>query len=190
VRADLREARLQGANLSEADLNNADLRKANLNSANLTGALLTGVKLAGTILTETELDPHRPKKNKPSQEEQKASKMHLPPYKLLKGDKVWTFWFTSDYHFPWEDRRESNLFDEAAKAEIETLAIDLSEVQRFDSITLSFVILMYKELAQRNINLVLRDPNPTIRRHLRNIMLDQIMKVEFSESQDEEEPGD
>ncbi len=64
------------------------------------------------------------------------------------------------------------------EAQAKKLIIDLAATEQFDSLGLQLLLLLYKQLAQRNIQVVLRDPNPHLRRVLRIMQFDRIFRVE------------
>lgn len=64
-------------------------------------------------------------------------------------------------------------------AEVQTrrLIIDLAATEQFDSLGLQLLLLLYKQLNERNIQVILRNPKAHLRQMLRIMQFDQIFKV-------------
>lgn len=58
------------------------------------------------------------------------------------------------------------------------LIVDLSSISSLDSQGLQFLALLYKHLARRNIQIILRQPNPALREVLQSMRYDQLFIVE------------
>jgi anti-anti-sigma factor len=74
---------------------------------------------------------------------------------------------------------ESNaILNQLVEAQAKKLIIDLASTEQFDSLGLQFLLLLHKQLAQKNIQVVLRNPNPHLRRVLHIMQFDRIFSVE------------
>lgn len=58
------------------------------------------------------------------------------------------------------------------------LIIDLSAVPQLDPQWLQFLALLHKQLAKRNVQIVLRQPNPDLQAVLQSMRYDQFFMVE------------
>jgi anti-anti-sigma factor len=68
------------------------------------------------------------------------------------------------------------------QSEAQKLVIDLTATQEVDSRGLQFLCRMHKELAERNIPIILRNPSAHLRRVLRIMKYDQLFGIEFDDS--------
>jgi anti-anti-sigma factor len=67
------------------------------------------------------------------------------------------------------------------QTEVCKLVVDLTAAQEFDSRGLQFLCRMHKQLAERNIPLILRNPNAHLRQILRIMQFDQLFKIEYGD---------
>lgn len=72
---------------------------------------------------------------------------------------------------------------EAASTE---LVIDFSTLKEFDSRGLQLLLLLYKQFSPQNIQIILRNPNPYLRRVLRIMQFDRVFKVELDENSEKD----
>ncbi|MCK6628580.1 MAG: STAS domain-containing protein [Anaerolineae bacterium] len=75
---------------------------------------------------------------------------------------------------------------EAASTE---LVIDFSTLKEFDSRGLQLLLMLYKQFSPQNIQIVLRNPNPYLRRVLRIMQFDRVFKVELDENSEKDGVG-
>jgi anti-anti-sigma factor len=58
------------------------------------------------------------------------------------------------------------------------LVIDLSGIERFDSLGLQLLLLIYRQLADHQFRIILRNPSPHLQRILRIMQIDRLFQVE------------
>jgi anti-anti-sigma factor len=68
------------------------------------------------------------------------------------------------------------------QAEVRKLIVDLTTTQDFDSPGLRFLGQMRQQLAERNIPIILRNPNAPLRQILRIMQFDRVFEVEFDDN--------
>lgn len=62
------------------------------------------------------------------------------------------------------------------------LVLDFSTLKEFDSRGLQLLLMLSKQLSPQNIQIVLYNPNPYLRRVLRIMQFDRVFKVELDEN--------
>jgi len=73
---------------------------------------------------------------------------------------------------------ESNvILTRLAEVQTRRLIIDLAAADQFASLGLQLLLLLYKQLSKKNIQVILRNPNPHLRQMLRIMQFDQIFSV-------------
>lgn len=71
------------------------------------------------------------------------------------------------------------------KTEMQKLIIDLTGIKNFSSRDLQLLVILYKQFAQQNIPIVLRNPGPYLSRILRVMQLDGMFEIESDENHTE-----
>jgi anti-anti-sigma factor len=74
--------------------------------------------------------------------------------------------------------KSQTILQRLIEAQTPKLIIDLASVGRFDCLGLQLLLLMYRQLAQCQVDLVLRNPSPHLQRILRIMQFDRLFRVE------------
>ncbi|MCL4297768.1 MAG: STAS domain-containing protein [Anaerolineae bacterium] len=74
------------------------------------------------------------------------------------------------------------LVQKVVAAQAQKFVIDLSTLSSFDSRGLLLLLLLYKQLSDKNIPLVLRNPNAYLQRILRIMQVDHFFEIEVGEN--------
>lgn len=67
------------------------------------------------------------------------------------------------------------------QAGVQKLVVDLTMAQDFDSRGLQFLCRMHKQLVERNIPIILRNPSAHLRQILRIMQFDQLFEIQFDD---------
>jgi anti-sigma B factor antagonist len=81
----------------------------------------------------------------------------------------------------------STLLQYLAEVGAQQLSIDLSKTPRVDSAGLKFLLSLYQECANKNIQLILRNPSPHLERIIKIMQLTRLFIIEHDEDQAGEE---
>ena len=68
------------------------------------------------------------------------------------------------------------------EVQAQTLVVDLSAAEQFDSLGLQLLLVLHKQLASHHIQIVLRQPNAHLRRVLRIMQFDRVFRVEAEDN--------
>lgn len=73
------------------------------------------------------------------------------------------------------------LVQKVVAAQAQKFVVDLSTLSSFDSRGLLLLLMLYKQLSDKNIPLVLRNPNAYLQRILRIMQVDHFFEIEVGE---------
>ena len=101
------------------------------------------------------------------------------------ADSVWLLEFAGAtdqelFHPMWASEIDAVL-KLLEQIEVQKLVIDLTTTQDFDSRGLQFLCQMHKQLVERNIQIILRNPSTHLRQILRIMQFGQIFEVEYDD---------
>lgn len=83
------------------------------------------------------------------------------------------------HHLMWSTESSSALLKKLQEAKADSLWIDLSETERFDSQGLRLLLNAHKEFSRADIPIILRYPNPHLNRLFQIMQFDRIFTIEF-----------
>ncbi len=92
----------------------------------------------------------------------------------------------STQHLIWNVEADTNLLEKLAATHIKVLIIDLSQVARIDSLGLRMLLSIQKEATERDIKVILKNPNSHLSRLFKIMQFDKLFAIEF----DEHDQGD
>lgn len=72
---------------------------------------------------------------------------------------------------------DNAILQRLVKAQAQNLVIDLAAAERFGSLGLQLLLLLHKQLAPQNIQIVLRHPSNHLQRLLRIMQFDRIFRI-------------
>lgn len=98
---------------------------------------------------------------------------------LTQDSYVWHLKLKGDlearaYHQAWL----ADLARQAVQAQVQTLVIDLKNVDNVDSRGLKFLLDVYNEFSSHKIEVILQNPSAHLRRLFRIIQFERIFKIE------------
>lgn len=98
---------------------------------------------------------------------------------LTRESHVWHLKLKGDlegraYHQAWL----ADLASQAVEANVQTLIVELKNIENVDSRGLKFLLDVYNEFSSRKIEVVLRNPSNHLRRLFRIIQFERIFKIE------------
>ena len=79
------------------------------------------------------------------------------------------------------------LVQKVVAAKAQRFVIDLTALSSFDSRGLLLLLVLYRQLSDENIPLVLRNPNSYLQRILRIMQVDHFFEIEVGENSEEEQ---
>lgn len=78
----------------------------------------------------------------------------------------------------WSTDNSDSLLKEMSQAHIKKLLIDLTNVEFIDSHGLRILLNTHKDFSNENIQIVLQNPNPHLKRLLRIMQFDRVFVIE------------
>ena len=84
-------------------------------------------------------------------------------------------------HLMWLTDNSVSLLKELTQARVKKLSIDLTHLEFIDSHGLRVLLNAHKEFSSENIQIVLQNPNPHLKRLLRIMQFDRIFVIESND---------
>ncbi len=84
-------------------------------------------------------------------------------------------------HLMWFTDNSASLLKELMQARVKKLSIDLTNLEFIDSHGLRVLLNAHKEFSSENIQIVLQNPNPHLKRLLRIMQFDRIFAIESND---------
>ena len=84
-------------------------------------------------------------------------------------------------HLMWFTDNGASLIKELTQARVTKLSIDLTNLEFIDSHGLRVLLNAHKEFSSENIQVVLQNPNPHLKRLLRIMQFDRIFVIESND---------
>ena len=88
---------------------------------------------------------------------------------------------TNTAHLMWFTDNSAPLLKELMQARVKKLLIDLTNLEFIDSHGLRVLLNTHKEFSSENIQIVLQNPNPHLKRLLRIMQFDRIFVIESND---------
>ncbi|MBI1879357.1 MAG: STAS domain-containing protein [Chloroflexi bacterium] len=88
---------------------------------------------------------------------------------------------SSTIHLLWSTDSGASLLKEMSQAHIKKLLIDLTNVEFIDSHGLRVLLNAHKDFSNENIQIVLQNPNPHLKRLLRIMQFDRVFVIESND---------
>jgi anti-sigma B factor antagonist len=84
-------------------------------------------------------------------------------------------------HLMWFTDNGASLLKELMQAQVKKLLIDLTNLEFIDSHGLRVLLNAHKEFSSENIQVVLQNPNPHLKRLLRIMQFDRVFVIESND---------
>jgi anti-anti-sigma factor len=103
---------------------------------------------------------------------------------LTQGsDNTWTLKLiggidSDTHHFMWAATSSADLLRKLVEAKAQKLWIDLAAAERFDSHGLRLLLNAQKEFSKEKIQIVLKNPNPHLKRLFHIMQFDRVFTIE------------
>jgi anti-sigma B factor antagonist len=81
----------------------------------------------------------------------------------------------------WSTDNSAALVQEMVQAQVKKLAIDLTDVDFIDSHGLRVLLNAHKDFSHENIQIILQNPNPHLKRLLRIMQFDRVFVIETND---------
>jgi len=100
-----------------------------------------------------------------------------------QSSDIWTLKLTGGvdsetHHLMWTTYSSADLLQQLVAAKAKKLVIDLTAVDRLDSQGLRLLLNAHKEFSREKIEIVLKNPNPHLRRLFQIMQFDRVFTVE------------
>lgn len=101
-------------------------------------------------------------------------------------DGVWHLWLigsidSSNHHLMWSLDSPRALLEKMVAAQARKLIVDFTALERLDSEGLRMLINTHKDFAERNVEVVLQNPNPHLHRLLKLMRFDQLITIQIDD---------
>ena len=90
----------------------------------------------------------------------------------------------STQHLIWNAGANNNLLEKFENTNVKSLIIDLSQVERFDSLGLRMLLNVQKDASEKNIAVVLKNPNLHLNRLFKIMQFDKFFAIEYDDQGD------
>ena len=90
----------------------------------------------------------------------------------------------STQHLIWNSETNTNLLEKLEDTNVETLIIDLSQAERFDSLGLRMLLNVQKDATEKDMSVVLKNPNAHLHRLFKIMQFDKFFFIEFDDQGD------
>lgn len=84
-------------------------------------------------------------------------------------------------HLMWFTDSSASLLEELVEANAKKLIVDLTHANAIDSHGLRLLLHAHKEFSEENIQIILQNPNPHLKRLFRIMQFDRVFTVELDE---------
>ncbi|MBE7469524.1 MAG: hypothetical protein DPW09_09290 [Anaerolineae bacterium] len=106
--------------------------------------------------------------------------------KLTRQNDVWCLKLNGNVdvataHLMWSTDNSASLVKEMVQAKVKKLAIDLTGVDFIDSHGLRVLLNAHKDFSHENIQIILQNPNPHLKRLLRIMQFDRVFVIEVDD---------
>jgi len=106
--------------------------------------------------------------------------------KLTRQNDVWLLKLKGNVdvvtaHLMWSTDNSTSLVKEMVQAKVKKLTIDLTHVDFIDSHGLRVLLNAHKEFSNENIQIILQNPNPHLKRLLRIMQFDRVFVIEAND---------
>jgi anti-anti-sigma factor len=105
---------------------------------------------------------------------------------LIRQNDVWTLKLSGNINsstaqFMWGNESSDSLAHEMRQAQVKKLMVDLANVEFIDSHGLRLFLTVHREFSSKNIQMVLLNPNPHLKRLFRIMQFDRVLVIKSNE---------
>ena len=105
---------------------------------------------------------------------------------LTRNDDAWILKLegyvdTRTAHLMWSTDSSAALLQAMTQAHVKKLLIDLTDVEFIDSHGLRVLLNTHKDFSHENVQIVLQNPNPHLKRLLRIMQFDRVFAIESND---------